>query len=131
MDLHEIPRTGGFGWLSPAQQASYDTAYLEAKEFHAARVRFLVVGVLAGRIPFCIGWFQRSGETARLEPKMDSSDLLDAIGLIDKPELLAKLAVAGLDQDAKNEALADAMDLVLAYVDKTADLLAKREAAQS
>lgn len=124
MDLHEIPRTGGFGWLSPAQQASHDTAYLEAKEFHTPRVRFLVVGTLAGRIPCSPGYCR--GVIA----KMDASDLLDEIGITDNHALIAKLAVAGMDQDAKNESLADAMDLIAAYIDKTADLLAKAEARQ-
>lgn len=125
MDLHEIPPTGGAGWLTAAQQASYDAAYLEAKEFHVPRVRFLVVGTLAGRIPCSPGYCR--GVIA----KMDASDLLDEIGITDSHTLIAKLAVAGMDQDAKNEGQADSMDLILAYIDKTADLLAKREASQS
>lgn len=119
------PMAGGAGWSTPAQKR-YDIAYLEAKEFHTDRVRFLVVGVMAGRIPHCIGELK-----GRLEQKMDCSDILEASGLLDDNELMAKLAVAGLDQDAKNEAQADSMDLILAYVDKTADLLAKAEARQS
>lgn len=131
MDLHDIPPTGGAGFLTPAQQSDYDAAYLEAKEFHTPRVRFLVVGVMAGRIAHCIGWLQPPGQVPRLEPRMAASDLLEAMGLIDTPDLLAKLAVAGMDSDAKGESLADAGDLIAAYIDKTADLLAKEEARNS
>lgn len=130
MLVDDTPRTGGFGWLSPVQQASYDTTYLEAKEFHASRIRTLVIATLAGGIPFCPGWFQRDGQAPRIE-RLDCSDLLDTMGATDRPELFGKLFAAAFDRDTRAETFGEAEDLLAAYVDKTADLLAKEEARKS
>lgn len=119
----ERPMTGGAGYLRPTalQQAAIDAAYLEAKEFHAAHVRELVIAVLAGRLPFCPAYCR--GVIA----KMDASDLLDEIGLTDDLFLTARLLAASVDKDAKAESFVDAEALIAAYIDKTAHLLAKEE----
>jgi len=119
-----------FGWFTPNHRMSYDTIYLEAKEFHAARVRTLVIACLAGGIPFCPGWHQKPGQPPRIE-RMDCGDLLDTMGITDSPELIGKLFAAAFDSDSRGDAFGEAEDLLAAYVDKTADLLAKEEADQA
>lgn len=125
LNIDDTPRTGGFGFPTPAQQAAKDVAYLEAKEFHTPRVRFLVGGVLAGDLEYCIGLLK-----GKIELKMTRSDLLEAIGLYDNDDLLGKLFMAHSDSDAKAISFVDARGVLDQYVEKLADLLAKREAAQ-
>ena len=118
-----IERPNCAGYLRPTalQQAAIDARYLEEMEFHRPRVKSLVVAVLAGRIPFCPAYCR--GVIA----KMDASDLLDEMGLADKPLLICKLLAASADRGAKAESFVDGEALIAAYVEKTADLMAKQE----
>lgn len=125
--VDDIQRTGGFGGLTATQQADYDAAYLDARERHETRVRTLVIATLAGDIDSCIGWIQRPGEAARTEV-MDCSDLLDVMGVTDRPGLIAKLFAAAFDFDSRGNGFGEAEDILADYVAKTADLLAKRDA---
>lgn len=114
---------GGAGFPTPAQQSASAFVYVDALEFHRARIKVLLESALGGRIPFCPGILN-----GKFVPKMEAGDIWEAITEdMDRNEL-AKLLVLHVDNDAKDAWWTRADELITAYADKTADLLAKEEA---
>lgn len=114
---------GGAGFPAPAQQSASAFVYVDALEFHRARIKMLVESALGGHIPFCPGVLN-----GKFEPKMEAGDIWEAITEDMDGAELAKLLVLPVDCDAKDAWWTRADELITAYADKTADLLAKEEA---
>lgn len=111
--------------LTLAQQTRRDQAFIEAKEWHADRIKKLTVAVLAGHLLSCPGLIGYPIKTIQI---VDAADLWEVITQdVDQKEL-AKLLVSPLDIDAKNESWVWADELIDAYVDEMAALLASEDA---
>ncbi len=118
----EHQMTGGAGYPPIPEQVARDVAYLEAMEFHRARIKHLVVLTLGGHISFCPGNLR-----GKFEPKVEAGDIWEAITEDMDSKELAKLLVLPVDSDAKDAWWTRADELITAYADKTADLLAREE----
>jgi len=110
-------RTGGVGWPNAVRTI----AYVEALEHYRARVRPMVIGVLAGLVPSCRALHK--GELTQL----DAGSLLEAIGLSDDADFHAQLFAAAFDSETRANAFGEAEDRLKDYVEKTAEALAKDE----
>lgn len=118
----EHQMTGGAGYPPIPEQVARDAAYLEAMEFHRAHVKPLVEATLGGRIPFCPGHLG-----GKYEPKMTAGDIWHEITEDKGDDEKAKLLVLHVDNEAKDAWWTQADELITAYADKTADLLAREE----
>ena len=118
----EHQMTGGAGYPPIPEQVARDAAYLEAMEFHRTRIKMLVEAALGGRIPFCPGNLR-----GKFQPKMEAGDIWEAITEDMDGKELARLLVLPVDNEAKDAWWTQADELITAYADKTADLLAREE----
>lgn len=107
-----------------AEQVRHDIEFAELKLHHTNRVRTLVIACLAGHIPSCAVLCQGRIQT------LSRGDLYDLITEGADPAEPAQLFVAGEDRDAKANSDVWAMELIDAFVDKTAAHLASLEMSE-
>lgn len=104
-----------------AQQVRHDTDFVEATEWHYARVLPLIKATLAGHIACCPALLDKS-----IQP-MTASDLYETITEdVDQAEM-AKLLISPLDWEAKASSWVFFSELIEGYAKRTAEFLATAE----